>query len=271
MPVLREAILTVSPPANSDSEIQSRIAAGRSSWLGPLLLIVARSVFLLIGQALAALICAQRGDATPWLSGGRYWTVYGTLADFACLALLWRFTKTEGIRLRDLIGRTHWRRGRDIGIGLGLCLAIFPLFVLGGTLSNFLVYGAWTANPHPAAIGAVVHHAFPLWGAIYSLCIWWIVWTPTEQITYQAYALPRVCALSRHRWISLVLVGFWWSLQHSFTPFVPEWRYVIWRFIMVAPGILAFMLVYLRIRRMFPVILAQWPMDILVAVMTVNS
>jgi hypothetical protein len=31
------------------------------------------------------------------------------------------------------------------------------------------------------------------------------------------------------------------------------------------------MLVYLRMRRMAPVILAQWPMDILVAIMTVNS
>jgi hypothetical protein len=268
MPVLREAVRIDSP--NSDSAIQSRIAAGRSSWLGPLLLIVARSVFLIVGQALAALIFARRGDSTPWLSAGRYWTVYGTLADLACLALLWRFTKTEGMRFRDLLGPTHWRRGRDLGIGLGLCLAIFPLFILGGTLANLIAYGAFTAGPHPTAASAV-HHSFPLWAAVYSLCIWWIIWTPTEQIAYQAYALPRVCALSRHRWIGLAIVGFWWSLQHSFAPFVPEWRYVIWRFVMVAPGIFAFMLVYLRIRRMVPVILAQCPMDILVAVMTVNS
>ena len=40
---------------------------------------------------------------------------------------------------------------------------------------------------------------------------------------------------------------------------------------MVAPGIVAFMLIYLRIRRIAPLILAQWPMDILVAVMTVSS
>ena len=87
MSVLREATLTASASPNTEPAIQSRISAGKLSWLGPLLLIVARSVFLLIGQALAALILVQRGDSTPWLSAGRYWTIYGTLADLACLAL----------------------------------------------------------------------------------------------------------------------------------------------------------------------------------------
>jgi len=40
---------------------------------------------------------------------------------------------------------------------------------------------------------------------------------------------------------------------------------------MVVPGLLAMMLVYLRARRLAPVIIAQWPMDILVSFMATTS
>jgi membrane protease YdiL (CAAX protease family) len=68
-----------------------------------------------------------------------------------------------------------------------------------------------------------------------------------------------------------MLVGFFWSLQHSFLPFVPQWRYVVLRFVMVVPGLVVTMLIYLRTRRLVPMIIAQWPMDILVAFMTTTS
>lgn len=119
----------------------------------------------------------------------------------------------------------------------------------------------------PGAAGAVPY-ALPLWGVIYSLSVWWIIWTPTEQMTYQGFALPRLRALTGRPWAALILVGFWWSLQHSFLPFVPSWRIVAWRFIMVVPGVTLTMLLYLRTRRLAPFIVAQWFMDIVVAVMS---
>ena len=45
-------------------------------------------------------------------------------------------------------------------------------------------------------------------------------------------------------------------------PFIPDWRYVVYRSLMMAPIVLFFMPVYLRIRRLSPLILAHWPMDI---------
>jgi hypothetical protein len=228
---------------------------------------VGRSALILAGQALTALILVLQGDQTPWLAAGRWWTVYGTLADLGCLALLWTFTRAEGTTLRGLIGPIHWRRGRDLWMGLGLLLLIFPLFVVGGMISNLIVYGTMSANPNPTG---AVQPPFPLWGTIYSLGVWWVIWSPTEEMTYQGYALPRLRAWSGRTWVALAVVGFWWSLQHSFLPFIPQWRYVAWRFLMVAPGVVVTMLVYLRIRRLAPLIAAHWPMDILVAWMTTH-
>jgi hypothetical protein len=39
--------------------------------------------------------------------------VYGTLIDAGCLALLWRLTRREGIRLFDLVGFARTRLVRD--------------------------------------------------------------------------------------------------------------------------------------------------------------
>ncbi|MGA2569038.1 MAG: CPBP family glutamic-type intramembrane protease [Terracidiphilus sp.] len=265
------------PPApsaavNDRLEISKRVVAGRIPWAGPLLLIVGRSVFLVAAQALVALLFLLRHDPSPWGSAGQWWTVYGNLADVGCLALLWKYTRAEGVSLRSLLGPSRWRYGFDIWFGLGLCVLIFPLLVVGGMIANWLVFGTFIASTAPAAgAAAAAPHVFPLWRTIYSVSVWWIIWTPTEQLTYQGFALPRLQALTRRTWVAFVLVGFFWSLQHSFLPFVPQWRYVVLRFVMVVPGLVVTMLIYLRTRRLVPMIIAQWPMDILVAFMTTTS
>jgi len=169
------------------------------------------------------------------------------------------------MRLRDLAGSIRWRRGSDLRTGLGLFFLIFPLFVVGGMLSNLVVFGKMSAAPGPAGAAA---HALPLWGIVYSLSAWWLIWTPTEQLTYQGFAMPRLLALTRRPWVALALIGFWWSFQHSLLPFVPDWRIAVWRFIMVVPGVICTMLIYRRIGRLAPMIVAQWPADILVALMS---
>jgi hypothetical protein len=272
MPVAHESTQAASAHANSPSAILARASAGRIPWAGPLLLIIGRSVFLIAAQALVALLFLLRRDPAPWGSAGQWWTVYGNLADLGCLALLWRYTRAEGVSLRSLLGPSHWRHGFDVWFGLGLCILIFPLIVVGGMIANWLVFGTFIASTAPAAgAAAAARHIFPLWRTIYSVSIWWIIWTPTEQLTYQGFALPRLQALTRRTWVAFVLVGFFWSLQHSFLPFVPQWRYVVLRFVMVVPGLIVTMLIYLRTRRLAPMIIAQWPMDILVAFMTTTS
>ena len=39
-----------------------------------------------------------------------------------------RFTRAEGIRIRDLIGNVRLRRGRNVFAGIGYYLLVFPCF-----------------------------------------------------------------------------------------------------------------------------------------------
>src|ERR1039458_4379248 len=75
----------------------------------------------------------------------------------------------------------------------------------------------------------IMGRVLPVWAVVYSLSVWWMIWSPTEEMTYQAYALPRIQALSGRTWVAMVVVGFWWALQHSLLPFLPDWRSALWR------------------------------------------
>jgi hypothetical protein len=51
-------------------------------------------------------------------------------------------------------------------------------------------------------------HALPIWAIVYSMTLWWVIWSPTEETTYQAYALPRLEALTGRTWVAFLIVGF---------------------------------------------------------------
>ncbi len=109
-------------------------------------------------------------------------------------------------------------------------------------------------------------HPLPIWATVYALTVWWLIWSPTEEITYQAYVLPRLQVLTGHTWIAFVIVGFFWSAQHCALPLILDWRFVLYRFLSFVPGVLALMFFYWRKRRLAPLIVAHWPMDIAAAV-----
>jgi hypothetical protein len=249
--------------ANSVAEISRRIPSRQLTWTGPLLLLSARTVFLIVFQGLAAAVVALRHHPYAWTAAGKWWTVYGTLVDLGCLTLMWRFVRREGLGFRDLIGRLRW--GRDILAGLGWFAVVFPLLGICLPLTARLIYGTWFPNVDQ---GAVVG-PLPFWAALYTLSLWWIIWTPTEETTYQAYVLPRLEALTKRPVVAVLIVAFWWALQHCAVPFVFGWRYPVWRVLATFPGCLAFVLIYQRTRRLPPLIIAQWPGDIFVAIMSV--
>jgi hypothetical protein len=253
--------------ANSRAEIERRVRQGQITWAGLLIVMTGRSFFMIVVQALVASIYWLRGHPSAWNAAAPWWTVYATLVDVGCLALMVKFTRPEGIRLRDLIGRVRLRWGYDIVLGIA-CLVVFvQIFSLPGLLASKLVFG----STHPAMYpGLLAARRLPFWAVIYSLSIFWLVWSPTEEMTYNGYVLPRIQALTRRTWIAVPLVGFWWALQHCFLPFILDWKYVVWRFLFFLPGVVIGTLIYLWIRRLSPLILAHWPMDLMAAIYTLK-
>jgi len=81
--------------------------------------VTGRTVLAVAAQALVACVYVLRHDPSPWQAAAPWWSVYGTLVDIGCLALMARFTRSEGIGLRDLIGRIELHWGHDVFVGIG--------------------------------------------------------------------------------------------------------------------------------------------------------
>ena len=265
MPHVSESAASTGLEVNGLVALQSRVATGKVPWIGPLFLVCGRSLMWLTLQALLASIFLALHRPDPWRSAGQWWIVYCTLGDLGCLAGMKYFTSKEGIRLRDLIGPIRMRWGRDVFFGLGLLVLSFPLFIAGGSLAAWVSYGSMAKVPMELVWQ---RHTLPLWATVYSLTVWWIVNSATEEMTYQGYVLPRLEARTGRTWIAVSVVGFWWALQHCMIPFIPDWRYLVYRFFMMIPVLVLMMFTYLRIRRLSPLILVHWPMDLAGAILT---
>jgi len=59
----------------------------------------------------------------------------------------------------------------------------------------------------------------PIWATVYSVTVWWLIWSPTEELTYQAYVLPRLRVLTGRTWgvphCWLLLVGAALRVAHN--------------------------------------------------------
>ena len=179
--------------------------------------------------------------------------VYGTLIDAGCLALLWRLTRSEGIRLFDLIGFERTRLGRDVALGF----AFIPLglaFIFAGTYAaGWLLYGT-PSQPYFFA-------RLPLPAALYAALVFPFVWGLTEQMTYNGYLVSRLQVVGRSTGLAVALVAFPWSVQHAFMPLTFDPKFMAFRALSPIPFSIFQTLVYLRLRRLVPLAIAHALMD----------
>ena len=228
------------------------------SKFAPVLMVLVRPALAFAAQGIVVLLFMQFQIQSPTVAVRNWWTVYGTLVDIGCLALLFWLTKAEGINLFSLVSFDKRKLKKDILIGVVIFLVVFPITVFGGSmLAGFLAYGKLQPDLPEGALTRFL----PLWGVLYSRLIWWPIWSFTEELTLQGYALPRLQMLTKKTWLSILWVGFCWALQHSFLPWI-NFQHGLFLFIMFVPLVIVSQLIYLRLGRLMPMIIGHWLMDL---------
>ena len=239
--------------ANSSMALVQRRDLGTLTWRGPALMLVARTGLAVLAQAIVAEILALQKSPSPWLAAAPWFPVYGTLIDAGCLALLWRLTRHESIGLFDLVGFEQTRMVRDVVLGLALipvCLA----FILSGVYTTgWLLYGTLT-SPY-------LFPPLPLPATLYGVLIFPFIWGMTEQMTYNGYLVPRFQVLCRSTAGPVAIVAFVWSFQHVVMPLTFDAKFMAFRLLSPIPFSIFAALLYLRLRRLLPLIVAHAVMD----------
>ncbi len=252
---------TSATPPNSREALTERVRAGRLTWGWPLVMASIRLPLLLLGQLLLFSYFTLAGHATPWGTAGNLWTFYIVLtADLGSLLLLAWLMRREGLQLRDLIGFDRHRLGRDLLIGLGLIVVFIPLGLAINLLSSTIVYG--TPQPPPSV------YTPPLG------VFWWAVLVVPvtvgfmEEMTYRGYALPRLEALTGRSGLALLIMSLGFGMQHVAVPLV-DWQFSLASFLEALAVGLILGFIYLRQRRLVPLIVGHWGANVVLTVLLI--
>jgi membrane protease YdiL (CAAX protease family) len=232
------------------------------SYIGKLalILVIARSVFLILAQVIIALILLLMNDPNPFLHSSKWWSIYGTIADIGCLTLVLIFLKKENKSFWPMINFNHKRILKDILVAVLIVLIIFPLTgMLFSIFINNVIYDGVSYDVlYPDQFSGRV---LPAWAYFYSLFIWWPIWSFTEEVTYQGYCLPRLLIHFKNPFKVILLIGFFWAFQHCFLPFIFDYRYLFARLISFFPLVVCLIFAYLKTGRLIPIIIAHYFMD----------
>ena len=198
------------------------------------LLLPARTIFFLVGQALIALILLIFSGVSDWQASAAWWPMAVALADIFCLYLLIRWYKKEGKNFFSefrFFRQTFWK---DLGF-------VLLSLVIGGPLSvfpNFLL-STWLFGNPEATLDLFVG-SLPLWAVVVSGIFFPLGQALTEIPMYMRYIAPKlegksVSGYGMKPWLAVGLASLFLSLQHITAPLVLDVRFIIWRALMYLP------------------------------------
>jgi hypothetical protein len=243
---------------NDPAQIQHRLNAGLVPRFWPWIMLPARTLLFALAQLVLFGIYSLLGKPQAWTEAGKAWMVSDAAVNVLVLALLVWLVSKEGIRFRHLTSFDPKRLGKDLLFALAFLIPAVVAGTLGTFGGSLLIYG----NPLPPN----VFFKLPVLATLIYVIVFPISNAAVELPTYYGYAYPRLEAMTKRPWLSLGLAIFFLGLQHISLNLVFDAHYLAWRFLSMVPVAILVGLVYRRTRRLFPMQVAHWVMDLQLAI-----
>lgn len=192
----------------------------------------------------------------PYNALSNWWSLVAIGTNILTLFILYFVLKKEKIAYREIL----FYEKRQTKVSMMIIIPILMLLVgmSGLYLAGFICYGQFPyldktiVEPLPVGFSIVVLLFLPL------------TTTFAEDGLYLGYAF-QICN-RRSKWIWSIIVALFYALQHSFIPFLPEARYMIYRFLSFLPLTILICLWYQRKRTLFPIMLGHFLLNIATAI-----
>lgn len=213
----------------------------------PLLVLPTRTILFGIIQVLFIYLLGF-----TWKQSIAWWPFFATITNIIMFLLLTFLARKEGKTYLDLINfdKEYFRQDLKkvlwvlpIGGGLGFA---------GMSVASYFMYG------HLSPPGNIIL-PLPVWAGILALTLFPITNSLVEIPTYMGYCLPRLEAIWKSKVAALLASAFFLAFQHFTLPILIV---DVWHFICFIPLALVVGLIYMKIRRLIPILIVHWIMDL---------
>lgn len=180
------------------------------------------------------------------------WSVAASAVNIVTIATLIFITRGNG-GLRKLLNYEKGKTTPKQAVGMSaliLCLGMGLMFLAG-----FLCYGRIPYAP-PMMIAPI-----PIPLAVINLILLPITTAIAENSIYLGCGVNTI----KNRYLSVILPSFFFALQHSFIPTLPDARYMIYRFLSFLPLTIILCINYRKNRNPMPIMIGHAIIDLMTA------
>ncbi|HOV13911.1 MAG TPA: hypothetical protein PK771_06480 [Spirochaetota bacterium] len=192
-----------------------------------IILLISRSILFFISQLVVFLIILLFLGNNNWVESTKYWPLFALFGGVISLLLLHTtmIRKNESITIFYKFDKQYILK--DIITIIILLIIIFPLIFISNILGAKLLFS------DPAITQNMMFQKLPIWAIVLTF-IFPVITGISEIPIYYGFVLPKLSKYI-HFTIAVPIVVFFHLLQHCFLPFVFDFKFIIWRFIMFIP------------------------------------
>ncbi len=160
----------------------------------------------------------------PYFALGKWWTAVAIVCNFITIAILYATLRIKKITVGRLLG---YEKGKTKIKSAIFIVTVMLLVGMGGLyLAGLICYAEF---PH---LDKTMVQPVPLWLAVIVLLLLPISTFIAEDGLYLGYAINLS---SLHKWVNVSFAAFFYALQHSFIPFMPDGTFLLYRFLSFLP------------------------------------
>lgn len=208
-----------------------------------------RCIIFLAAFCLIALI-----SNLSYTSISKWWTSVAIVCNILTIAILYLFSRRKELTYKKLIG---YEKGKTKAVYAVLIVVLTVVVgMIGLYLAGLICYGEF---PY---LDKTMVEPIPLWLAIIVLLLLPLSTTIAEDGLYLGYAINSTAG---NKWVSVSLSAFFYALQHSFIPFLPDGIFILYRFLSFLPLTIMICFWYMKNRNPLPFMIGHFILNVATA------
>ncbi len=181
------------------------------------------------------------------------WSVVASIVNIITILLLVTVTKNNGGYAKLINYEKDRTTPKQI---VGMIFLIILVAIGGMYLAGFICYGV-LPYAAPMLIAPI-----PLWLAVINLLVLPVTTAFAEDGLYLGCGVNQI----KNKYVAIIVPAFFFAVQHSVIPTLPDVRYIIYRFLSFLPLTIILCCIYHKNRNPLPIIVGHAVVDLVTAI-----